>query len=224
MRAAAAADVADESANELRVNINAHDLAAPVSQAVLEHIRERVDHAVRHFPQAVRFVDVKLSSRDNKKNKGRPDQKAEVMLHLEKAMGGLVRSERHNYDSNLYAAIDGACIAVERKLRKLKERKSDKSIEHGRRLVVSEVIDTTELVDSDTLPFYAEASSDVTLPAEVVRKKFFEMGEGMTLEKATEQMVDLGHDFFVFKNEETGELNVAYKRKRGGYGVIIPTM
>ena len=98
------------------------------SNPVQEHIRDRVAHAVRHLPQAVRYVDVKLTSREAKKNRGRPDRKAEVNVHLAKSVGGLVRSERINYDANLYAAIDGACEAVERKLRKIKERKEDFSV------------------------------------------------------------------------------------------------
>jgi putative sigma-54 modulation protein len=44
----------------------------------------------------------------------------------------------------------------------------------------------------------------------------------MTPEEATLQMNLLGHDFFVFKNADTGLINVVYKRKNGGYGLIEP--
>ena len=36
------------------------------------------------------------------------------------------------------------------------------------------------------------------------------------------QMELLGHDFFVFVNAETDEVNVVYKRKNGSYGLIEP--
>jgi putative sigma-54 modulation protein len=44
----------------------------------------------------------------------------------------------------------------------------------------------------------------------------------MPLEEAILQMNLLGHDFFVFTNAETEELNVIYKRKDGNYGLIEP--
>lgn len=44
----------------------------------------------------------------------------------------------------------------------------------------------------------------------------------MTPEEATLQMNLLGHDFFVFRNADTGLINVVYRRKSGGYGLIEP--
>ena len=41
-------------------------------------------------------------------------------------------------------------------------------------------------------------------------------------EDAIEQMELLGHDFFLFLNAESGQHNVVYRRKKGGYGVIEP--
>ena len=42
----------------------------------------------------------------------------------------------------------------------------------------------------------------------------------MTVEDATEQMELLSHDFFLFVNGESGELNLIYRRKDGNYGLI----
>jgi putative sigma-54 modulation protein len=44
----------------------------------------------------------------------------------------------------------------------------------------------------------------------------------MDEEEAIEQMELLGHDFFVFLNAESGEINVLYRRRDGHYGLIIP--
>ena len=41
-------------------------------------------------------------------------------------------------------------------------------------------------------------------------------------EDACMDMEMIGHDFFVFLNAETDEVNVVYKRKKGGYGLITP--
>ncbi len=53
----------------------------------------------------------------------------------------------------------------------------------------------------------------------VARVKRFPV-KPMDVEEAILQMNMLGHSFFVFRNEESGEVNVVYKRKNGAYGVI----
>ena len=44
----------------------------------------------------------------------------------------------------------------------------------------------------------------------------------MTREEAILQMNMLGHTFFLFRNPETGEINVVYRRKDGNYGLLQP--
>jgi putative sigma-54 modulation protein len=44
----------------------------------------------------------------------------------------------------------------------------------------------------------------------------------MSAEDAVLQLELIGHDFFVFRNAETAEVNVLYRRKNGGYGLIEP--
>jgi putative sigma-54 modulation protein len=44
----------------------------------------------------------------------------------------------------------------------------------------------------------------------------------MTHAEALEQLQLVGHDFYMFRNSETGEINVIYERNHGGYGVIQP--
>lgn len=54
-----------------------------------------------------------------------------------------------------------------------------------------------------------------------MRVKRFEM-KPMTPEDAALQMEALGHTFFVFRNADTGEINVIYRRHDGNYGLIEP--
>jgi ribosome hibernation promoting factor len=55
----------------------------------------------------------------------------------------------------------------------------------------------------------------------IVKTKQFVLN-GMSPEEAVEQLELIGHDFFVFRNDETGEINVVYRRRDGDYGVIEP--
>ncbi len=68
-------------------------------------------------------------------------------------------------------------------------------------------------------------STDITVEEEkefnIVRSKKFAV-KPMPVEEAILQMNLLGHEFFMFSNAETNQVNVVYKRKNGGYGLIEP--
>jgi putative sigma-54 modulation protein len=55
----------------------------------------------------------------------------------------------------------------------------------------------------------------------IVKVKQFAV-KPMTPEEAVLQLELIGHDFFVFQNADTGELNVVYRRRDGNYGHIEP--
>ena len=56
---------------------------------------------------------------------------------------------------------------------------------------------------------------------QIVKTKHFPV-KPMSVEEAVLQMELIGHDFFVFRNAETDEVNVVYRRNAGGYGLIEP--
>jgi ribosome hibernation promoting factor len=57
--------------------------------------------------------------------------------------------------------------------------------------------------------------------AMIVKTKQFVLN-AMSPEEAVEQLELIGHDFFVFRNDDSGEINVVYRRRDGDYGVIEP--
>jgi putative sigma-54 modulation protein len=56
---------------------------------------------------------------------------------------------------------------------------------------------------------------------QIVRTKQFSV-KPMSTEEAALQLELVGHDFFVFRSDESGEVNVIYRRRNGGYGLIEP--
>lgn len=70
------------------------------------------------------------------------------------------------------------------------------------------------------------APATLSIPDEgetmIVKTKQFVLNP-MSAEEAVEQLELIGHDFFVFRNVDSGEINVVYRRRDGDYGVIEPS-
>ena len=109
--------------------------------------------------------------------------------------------------SDMFASIDAAVTSMERQLRKHKARLEKRLRQDAFERTVSE----EEI--SSFAPEVEEGSF------EVVRTKKFPI-KPMTVDEAILQMDLLGHNFFAFKDEDTGAFAVVYRRNDGGYGLI----
>lgn len=125
------------------------------------------------------------------------EQIVEVTIPIHKI---ILRGEESH--SDLYAAIDIVSEKIERQIRKNKTRMNRKSTKG-------------EVVGFDlSFEDYKEDEENT-----IVKRKEIEM-KPMSEEEAILQMNLISHEFFVFKNVETGEIDVLYKRKDGNYGII----
>lgn len=68
----------------------------------------------------------------------------------------------------------------------------------------------------------AEPEAPILEEEEIVKVKRFPL-RPMSPKEATMQMELLGHEFYLFREAESGDVNVVYKRKDGGYGLLAPT-
>ncbi|ERI89448.1 ribosomal subunit interface protein [Clostridiales bacterium oral taxon 876 str. F0540] len=142
------------------------------------------------------------------------DQEAFVTVSVQKARqiievtirfnGVLLRSEEANTD--MYAAIDIVSDKLERQMVKHKSRLE-------RKYHVNSPLKYQEVA--------AFQSNDEEKEPSIVRTKRFAI-KPMSAEEAVLQMDLLGHDFFVYSNDKSGDVNVVYKRKDGNYGLIEP--
>ena len=178
-----------------------------ITDAIREYVHQKIEKAVNHFQNLMTEIDVHLSvARNPRINPSK--QTAEVTIY---ANGTVIRAEESS--ENLYASIDLVADKIARQLRKFKEKKQDQK--------TNTQIRTVGIVDQR--PVEPDLIGDRTpeLPGDVVRTKYFAMPP-MTIEEALEQLELVDHDFYMFRNAETGEINVIYERNHGGYGVIQP--
>ncbi|MEA5553786.1 ribosome-associated translation inhibitor RaiA [Anabaena cylindrica UHCC 0172] len=181
-----------------------HGKNIEITDAIREYVHQKIEKAVNHFQNITNEVDVHLSVARNPRISTK--QAAEVTIY---ANGSVIRAEESS--ENLYASIDLVADKIARQLRKYKERRQDHK---------TQPIPTNEVVAPEPVN---DLIGDRTpeLPGEVVRTKYFSMPP-MTLAEAQEQLQLVGHDFYMFRNAETGDINVIYERNHGGFGVIQP--
>jgi putative sigma-54 modulation protein len=176
-----------------------------ITESIDHYVHQKLEKAVKHFQHITTTIDVHLSvSRNPRISKS---HQAEVTVH---ANGTVIRAQEQSED--LYASIDLVADKITRQLRKFKEKhlhKAQAQVKTGLR--PEEQVLTTDLI-GDRQP---------TLPSEVVRMKYFAM-PAMTVEDALLQLELVDHDFYVFRNQATDEINVMYHRNHGGVGVIAP--
>jgi len=173
-----------------------------ITDAIHDYVQHKIEKAVNHFENITTEVDIHLSVARNPRIN--PNQIAEVTIY---ANGTVIRAEEKS--DNLYASVDLVANKISRQLRKYKEKRQKRRTRTGDLSMATPMVD--DLV-GDRTP---------ELPTEVVRTKYFPMSP-MTIREALEQLQLVDHDFYMFRNGETGEINVIYERNHGGYGVIQP--
>ncbi len=131
------------------------------------------------------------------------DQSVEVTVPLQKR---ILRAQVTA--SDLYTAIDEVCDKLEKQMLKYKDRLHKKSRKDSR---FKSELDTV---------FSDESALDELRPVIKKTKKF--AMKPMDAEEAVMEMDLMGHGFYMFRNSRTDEINVVYKRKDGGYGLIEP--
>jgi putative sigma-54 modulation protein len=177
-----------------------------VTDAIHDYVQQKLEKAVSHFNNITSKIDVHLSVARNARITDK--HKAEVTVY---ANGTVIRAQEGS--ENLYASIDMVSDKIARQLRKYKEKHLYKKT-HAQ-------VKTVDVLEEE--PIETDLIGDRTpeLPSEVVRVKYFSMPP-MTVQQALEHLQLVDHDFYMFQNSETNEINVIYSRNHGGYGVIQP--
>ena len=128
-------------------------------------------------------------------------QTVEIMI---KQRGMLYRAEATAPEMN--EALDDVVAALGNQIRRNKKR-----LERAQKMKPVELPDT-----------YYDTPDEEDEPEIAKRKTFYV--KVMTVEEAILQMEMLGHTFFMYRDGDTGEIDVVYKRRDGKYGVLAPRL
>ena len=174
------------------MKFNIHGKKLDVTESIKNYIEEKIGRLDKYFENPNNITaTVLIKLRGN-------EQVVEATINANKFV---LRAEESHKD--LYASIDKVSDKIERQIRKNKTRMSKKV--------------NKDFVKDFVLDF--EVSKEEENNNKVVKRKVIE-NKPMSEEEAILQMELIGHEFFAFKNVETGDVNIVYKRKDGDYGLM----
>jgi putative sigma-54 modulation protein len=176
--------------------------------SVRDYITKKLGKINRHLPNILAF-DVVATEEQTRA----PDQRF-IMQVTVNNNGTLLRGEVRGQD--LYSATDKVAELMSRQIEHYKSRKS---IARGRGGIS---IRTTTTEATSAVAAEKEETEEEEPGPRVVKSKRFEI-KPMSLEEAVDQMILLDHDFFLFFNPDSNNMNLVYRRKDGNYGLIEAT-
>ena len=163
-----------------------------VTQGLREAVEDKLGKLEKYFTPDTEAV-VTLSVQ-------RELQKIEVTIPVK---GSIIRAEESSTD--MYVSIDLVEEIIERQIKKYRKK----------------LIDKKQSAQAFSALFMEEEEDVHDEEIRIEKTKHFDM-KPMYPEDACVQMELLGHNFFVFCNAETDQVNVVYKRKGNTYGLIEP--
>lgn len=163
-----------------------------LTPALRTHAEKKVGKIAKYFEDNAGTATVMLRTE-------RDYHIVEVTVQIE---GLLLRGEEKTAD--MYMSIDGVIEKLERQIKKYKTR-----INHKLRQ------------DTGVKPAEVREEETPEPTGQVIKTKRFAV-KPMSVEEAVMQMDLIGHDFFVFRNATTEEVNVLYRRTDGNFGLIEP--
>ena len=168
-----------------------------VSDTLKTYAQEKLGKLEKHLNDAAR-LELELAVEKNPSIS--ENQIAEGTIWTK---GPVLRARESSPD--MRASIDMLVEKLERQARRYRDKRRRSSARTG-----------SGGAELETIPVVAEEESPV-----IVKTKQFAV-KPMIPEEAVLQLELIGHDFFVFQNAETTDVDVVYRRRDGNYGLIEP--
>lgn len=206
----------------MQVNIRSQNINLPPN--LEEFAQNKVGKLDRYLPN---ITDLSLEL--SRKNAKRGADLTIAQITLRHSRGAILRAEERISGDDQEAikkAVNAACDKMFRQIERFKGRVKDRRRRSGkpaeRYIATQEELDIAEEVPNyEAIAEEYNVAHDGEEGDDIVRRKALELSP-MTEQEAIEQMELLGHKFFMFLNDQTGNVNVVYIRDGGGYGVLLP--
>ena len=183
-----------QECGQLEIQITGQNLN--ITPAIRGRIERKLSKLNRHLPN-ITLCKVELAGKETKS----PQQRFVAQITLD-VNGILLRGEDRG--DTLFAVVDKVIAVIDRQIERYKGRHYNK----GRG-------------SSFTRGTSDELIEDASLTNRIVKVKRFSV-QMMSIPDAIVQMELLGHDFFLFQNAETQDINLLYRRRDGNYSIIEP--
>ncbi|MBN1285574.1 MAG: ribosome-associated translation inhibitor RaiA [Anaerolineae bacterium] len=187
----------------MEVNIYTRDIE--LTDQLQEYIETKVNKLDRYLP-GIDEARLELSKEHRKKTGAYPV----AQLTIRHRRGRILRAEDKR-QTDVRTAIDSVLDKMYRQIRSFKGKRQRR----GR----AEEMDWFE--GAEPLP-EAEAAMEEEPKMEIVRRKPIPLIP-IDEQEAMERIEEVGHDFYMFLNANTGKVSVLYRREEGNYGLLEPS-
>lgn len=188
-----------------------------LTPALSDYVNQKVDRTLGKLSSVsgVSHCDVFLTV--NKNPKVENGHTAEVVTSIK---GTTFRVAETSPD--MYASIDLVSNRLARKLRNYKERRLNGY--HGGPNMGENLANVLNSIEVEDDPSVEDEDDTFIDPDQTVitKVKSFDLSKAISIKEAIFALDYIDHDFYVFRDEETNEVSVVYKRNAGGVGLIQP--
>ena len=198
------------------MDVTIHGDGIRISEGLDQYTRSRVDRLDRYLPN-IAHVGVELAI--IRTHRGADIAIAQITV--QHARGAILRAEEkmdiENRDTIRFA-INKAVDKLHRQIDRFKSKRKSKNqkVRDKYRATIA------ELDAAEDFPVSALADADeAAAQTEILRRKQVELIP-MNEEEAIEQLELLDHNFYMFMNADSTQVNVLYRRDNGGYGILVP--
>lgn len=198
------------------MDISIHGDGIKISEGLDQYTRSRVDRLDRYLPN-IAHVGVELAI--IRTHRGADIAIAQITV--QHARGAILRAEEkmdiENRDTIRFA-INKAVDKLHRQIDRFKSKRKSKNqkVRDKYRATLAE-LDIAEDIPVSA----ATVDEDAAAQTEILRRKQVELIP-MNEEEAIEQLELLDHNFYMFMNADSTQVNVLYRRDNGGYGILVP--
>mmetsp|Transcript_15161 Transcript_15161/g.25154 ORF Transcript_15161/g.25154 Transcript_15161/m.25154 type:complete len:238 (-) Transcript_15161:203-916(-) len=185
-----------------------------VTPALVEYVNKKLERPLGKLRANGIIKDCSVHLIVNKNPKVKDAHRIEVTT---KITGTTIHSSEESPD--MYASIDNVADRLARKLVKYKERRL--AGWHGGKNMGEDMASAfPDIAEEDAVA--ASTEEDDPFAPEVTKIRSFDLSKPIKLDEAIFALDYVDHDFYVFKDADSGDVNVVYKRNAGGVGLIQP--